>query len=158
MEESLLILFFAGLVLVFLAGAFVYLRTLRAQSRRERELREATLDEMREQLRQIELKLARLQLRLDSSVTLPSTESASRPVSLADIRTLVEAELARLGFSKIHLLLDSDFSSLAPREGQDWIEIPLEAIKDNVRHKGRAILRNGSLVECRMQPSYEVFP
>lgn len=149
MEELLLILFFLFLVLVFAGAMLAYLRLARREARAEREARVEALAELREAMRKLEERLSRLQAspRVGAEIS-PGEMAGSSPI--AGHEAVVEAELRRLGFGKIRLLA----SQPDPASG----ELPVEAQKDQIEYKGRVILRDGAVVECRLTPSYEVFP
>lgn len=63
--------------------------------------------------------------------------------------------LGALGYERVHLLGEREIYELA---ALGRAEIPVEARRDGVVHKGRCIVEKGRVLDVRMDPPYRLFP
>ena len=156
----LLVLIVAAVLVTFLLiygrttrfeGYLKEIQGLRNLNERIRSLNEAMerLDTstMEEHLFDLRQKVSRL------VVLLEERQEENRVSSKNDARSALETVLFSMGFEKISVMGDLDRAA-----GADPVDVQVECVKAEVRHKGTVTMQAGSVVAVRMRPAYEVFP
>lgn len=177
----------AILVVVAVLGIVVLLRIARRLASMEAagEKRNDLLDELGTRLKKLEAERADIDLRRTEHVLIDIRdglkgledaviEAASRPTVVereivtapdapaepppdaADIvRERLHNRLAALGYERVQLLGDHELYEMA---ALGRAEIPVEARRNGVIHKGRCIVEKGRVLDVRMDPPYRLFP
>jgi hypothetical protein len=84
----------------------------------------------------------------------PTTDLVAGP-SNESIGERVGNRFLALGYEQVQIVTRTEkLAELVRKDG----EVLIEARKDGVLYKGRAILRGGSLVDVEMNPAYSIFP
>jgi hypothetical protein len=115
---------------------------------------EHVLVDLRDDQQRVEDALLRtIELGLREREDPPAAASAA-----LDVDTLIERvtnRLLSLGFERVQVLADREaLAALGGARG----EVPLEARRAGVLHKGRALVQGGRIVDVEMQPPYAMFP
>jgi|GEM_PF-4974704 len=63
--------------------------------------------------------------------------------------------LNALGYERVQLLGERDLYEMA---STGRVEVPVEARRDGVVHKGRCVVEKGRVLDVRMDPPYRLFP
>lgn len=71
------------------------------------------------------------------------------------LRDRIVSRLLALGFARIELLTDAD--QLEALVGGDG-EVPVEARRAGAWHKGRVVIRSGSIADVTLRASFEAYP
>lgn len=89
----------------------------------------------------------------------PAEPSGSHEVPAPDPADLVlervQNRLAALGYDRVQIVGERELFEMA---AVGRTEIPLEARRAGVLHKGRAVVEKGRIVDVRMDPPYALFP
>jgi hypothetical protein len=91
-----------------------------------------------------------------SRPTVAPDAPAEPPPDAADIvGERLHNRLAALGYDRVQLLGEHDLYEMA---ALGRAEIPVEARRNGVVHKGRCIVEKGRVLDVRMDPPYRLFP
>ena len=83
------------------------------------------------------------------------TNGSSPPISGAALSDRIVDRLLALGYERVEIITPLDKLEVLAREGG---EAQVEARRDGALHKGRAIVRAGTIADVQLRASYEIFP
>jgi hypothetical protein len=88
-------------------------------------------------------------------VTAPDAPAEPPPDAADIVGERLHNRLAALGYDRVQLLGEHDLYEMA---ALGRAEIPVEARRNGVVHKGRCIVEKGRVLDVRMDPPYRLFP
>ena len=117
---------------------------------------EHVLIDIRDGQRRVEERLMRLVESLQAREESPAPAPAAPPAAASGrLAERVTGRLIAMGFERIEILTPFDeLEGLAEGDG----EVLVEARRGGSPHKGRVLVRDGSIAEVRMRDGYEAFP